>query len=60
MSSIISKSISQDESNDDSQILETNRINSSEDSASDESISEYSYDKKKQRLKNQLVDLRIL
>ncbi|CAG8804584.1 27729_t:CDS:2 [Gigaspora margarita] len=51
MSSIISKRISQDESNNDSQILETNRINSSEDSASDKSISEYSYGKKRKKIK---------
>ncbi|CAG8818022.1 30742_t:CDS:2 [Gigaspora margarita] len=51
MSSIISKSISQDKSNDDNQILKTNRINSSEDSASDESVSEYSYNKKRKKTK---------
>ncbi|CAG8780419.1 40681_t:CDS:1, partial [Gigaspora margarita] len=48
---IISKSISQDESNDDSQILETNRINSSKDSASNESVSKYSYNKKRKKTK---------
>ncbi|CAG8744182.1 39437_t:CDS:2, partial [Gigaspora margarita] len=45
------KKFSQDESNNDSQILETNRINSSEDSASDENVSEYSYDKKRKKTK---------
>ncbi|CAG8516933.1 45310_t:CDS:2 [Gigaspora margarita] len=51
MSSIISKSFSQDKSNADSQIPESSIINSAKDSASDESISEYSYDKKSKKAK---------
>ncbi|CAG8573379.1 7259_t:CDS:2 [Cetraspora pellucida] len=47
----MSKSISQNESNDDSQIPETSIIDSFEDSASDESISEYSYNKKRKKAK---------
>ncbi|CAG8489537.1 20494_t:CDS:2 [Dentiscutata erythropus] len=51
ISDAISKSNSQNKNNNDGQIPEASRIDSSEESASDESIIEYSYNKKRKKAK---------